>query len=161
MKAATIRELKLELSNRSSTELLEFCLLLSKFKIENKELLTYLLYEASDEATYIHNIKEEIAQQFQQINTSSYYFIKKSTRKILRNTNKFIRYSKKKETAVELLICFCSELKKIKPTMENNVSLVNIYNRQIMAIKKILPSLHDDLKYDYETELKAMMKLDE
>ena len=76
MKAATVRELKLELSNRSSAELLELCLRLSKFKKENKELLTYLLYEASDEATYIHNIKGEIAEQFEQINRSSYYFIK-------------------------------------------------------------------------------------
>ena len=53
MKAATVRELKLELSNRSSTELLELCLRLSKFKKENKELLTYLLFESYDEFEYI------------------------------------------------------------------------------------------------------------
>ncbi len=153
MKAATVRELKLELSNRSSIELLELCLRLSKFKKENKELLTYLLYEVSDEATYIRNIKEEIAEQFEQINRSSYYFIKKSTRKILRNTKKFIRYSKRKDTEVELLIYFCSELKKMKPSIENNVTLLNLFNRQIMLIRKILPTLHDDLKYDYEMEL--------
>jgi len=157
MKAATVRELKLELSNRSSSELLELCLRLSKFKKENKELLTYLLYEASDEATYIHNIKGEIAEQFEQINRSSYYFIKKSTRKILRNTKKFIRYSKKKETEVELLIYFCSELKKLRPSIANNVTLQNLFNRQILVVKKILPNLHEDLKYDYEMELNTFM----
>ena len=157
MKAATVRELKIELSNRSSTELLELCLRLSKFKIENKELLTYLLYEASDEATYIHNIKGEISEQFEQINRSSYYFIKKSTRKILRNTKKFIRYSKKKDTEVELLLYFCSELKNMRPSIENNIPLLNLFNRQILAIRKILPTLHDDLKHDYETELNTLL----
>ena len=157
MKAATVKELKLELSNRSSNELLELCLRLSKFKIENKELLTYLLYEASDEATYIQNIKGEIADQFEQVNRSSYYFIKKSTRKILRTTKKYIRYSKKKETEVELLLYFCSELKNMRPSMENNVPLVNLFNRQIVAIRKILPALHDDLKHDYETELNTLL----
>ena len=81
MKAATIRELKQELSIRSQGELLELCLRLSKFKKENKELLTYLLYEASNEAAYIENVKREIEYEFEQINRKSYYFIKKSVRK--------------------------------------------------------------------------------
>ncbi len=153
MKAATVRELKQELSNRSQTELLKLCLRLSKFKKENKELLTYLLYEASDEAAYIANVKNEIEHEFEQINKKSYYYIKKSVRKILRNIKKYIRYSKKKETEVELLIYFCSELKKMSPSVENNVALHNIYKRQIEAIKKALSSLHEDLQYDYEVEL--------
>ena len=153
MKAATIRELKHELSNRSQAELLELCLRLSKFKKENKELLTYLLYEASDEAAYIANVKKEIEHEFEQINKKSYYYIKKSVRKILRNIKKYIRYSKKKETEVELLIYFCSELKKMRPSVENNVALHNIYKRQIEAIKKTVSSLHEDLQYDYEVEL--------
>ncbi len=158
MKAATVKELKFELSNRSSTELLELCLRLSKFKKENKELLTYLLYEASDEAAYINSIKEVIEQQFEKINISSYYFIKKSARKILRNTKTYIRYSKKKETEVELLIYYCAELKKISSPIENNVTLQNLFNRQIALIRKILPSLHDDLKYDYEMELTGLLQ---
>lgn len=153
MKAATIRELKHELSNRSQAELLELCLRLSKFKKENKELLTYLLYEASDEAAYITNVKNEIEHEFEQINKKSYYYIKKSVRKILRNIKKYIRYSKKKETEVELLIYFCSELKKMRPSIEKNIALHNIFKRQIKAIKKTVSSLHEDLQYDYEVEL--------
>ncbi|MFK8008518.1 MAG: hypothetical protein AB8H03_19320, partial [Saprospiraceae bacterium] len=44
MKAATVKQIKDELNDRSPKELLEFCLRLSKFKKENKELLTYLLF---------------------------------------------------------------------------------------------------------------------
>ena len=44
MKAAGVKEIKKELNDRSKEELAELCLKLSKFKKENKELLTYLLF---------------------------------------------------------------------------------------------------------------------
>jgi hypothetical protein len=153
VKAASIRELKLELSSRSKGELLELCLHLSKFKKENKELLTYLLYEASDEPAYVESVKKEIEQLFEQVNKRNFYFIKKSVRKILRATKKYIQYSKKKETEVELLLCFCCELKKMRPSMKENIALNNIYKHQIEAIKKTISSLHEDLQFDYEAEL--------
>ena len=80
---------------------------MSRFKKENKELLTYILFESADEQSYIVSVKRGIDEEFEQINRSSTYFIKKSIRKILRNTRKYIRYSGKKETEVELLIYFC------------------------------------------------------
>jgi len=156
MKAATVREIKQELNNRPQEELVTLCLHLSKFKKENKELLTYLLYEASDEAAFIDGVKNEILDQFEEINISSYYFIKKSVRKILRLAKKYIRYSKKKETEVELLICFCSELKGMRPSMERNTTLLNLYNRQIAAIHKAVSFLHEDLKYDYLMEVEEL-----
>jgi len=157
MKTATVRELKQELSNQSHSELLELCLRLSKFKKENKELLTYLLYEADHEDGFIEGVKSEIEEQFTQININSYFYIKKSVRKILRNVKKYIRYSKNKETEVELLIYFCCELKKMKPSMKNNVSLLNIFNRQINLIRKSITTLHEDLRYDYEMELNELL----
>ena len=88
MKTATVTELKKELKTRSQEDLVEICLKLSKFKKENKELLTYLLYEADNEPLYIINVKQEIELQFLEINRKTPYFIKKSVRKILRNTKK-------------------------------------------------------------------------
>ncbi|MEN8125060.1 MAG: hypothetical protein ABFR32_07995 [Bacteroidota bacterium] len=153
MKTATVRELKKELNYRSQSELVELCLSLSKFKKENKELLTYLLFESSDEDAFIEGVKEEIKNNFEQINTKSYFYIKKSVRKILRNTKKYIRYSKKKETEVELLLYFCEELINMKPSIKYNVSLQNIYDRQKITIKKVVSTLHEDLQYDYGLEL--------
>lgn len=158
MKTATITELKKELVHQSQKELVTLCLHLAKFKKENKELLTYLLFEVSNEEAFITSIKNEIEFQFTQINTSSYYFMKKSIRKILRMTKKFIRYSKKKETEIALLIYFCIELKNIRPSMTKNVSLQNIFDRQIVMIKKAIATLHEDLQYDYRMELEEMME---
>ncbi|NOR87490.1 MAG: hypothetical protein GQ527_07770 [Bacteroidales bacterium] len=153
MKAASIKEIKQELANRPPNELLELCLRLSRFKKENKELLTYLLYEASDEEAYIKSVKSEIEKEFKLINTKTYYFIKKSVRKILRSTKKYIRYSKKKETEVELLIFFCAEMNNMEPSMEGSIALHNIFKRQIESIKKMTLGLHEDLQYDFQIEL--------
>ena len=157
MDTATVKELKEELKSRSHQELVELCLRLSVFKKENKELLTYLLFEASDEAAFIIAIKKEIQLGFQEINVKSFYYIKKSVRKILRSIKKYIRYSKKKETEVELLLCFCSELKKLRPSFDRNFALHNIFIRQVAAVKKSISTLHEDLQYDYNEELKELI----
>ena len=68
MKAAGVKAIKDDLKMRSKEELQELCLTLSKFKKENKEILTYLLFEAGDENYFIQAINEEI----EQINRISY-----------------------------------------------------------------------------------------
>jgi len=157
METATVKELKEELKTRSHKELLDLCLRLSVFKKENKELLSYLLFESSDEEVFIRTIKKDIHQSFMAINKDSFYYIKKSIRKILRETKKIIRYSKKKETEVELLLCFCFELKKLRPSFENNFTLHNIFIKQVAIIRKVISTLHEDLQYDYKSELNDIL----
>lgn len=156
MKAVTVKELKEELTERSPKELRELCLRLSKFKKENKELLTYLLFESSDEAAYIEGVKREVDEQFKLINKKSQYLIKKSLRKILRNVRKHNRYSLKKETEVELLIYFCLKLKKFTPSIHRNTGLQNLYIGQVVNIRKKLTALHEDLQSDFEEGLKDL-----
>ncbi len=149
MKAATVKQIKEELVERSPKELVELCLHLSKFKKENKELLTYLLYEAGDEANFVKELKIEIDEQFENVNRKNYYFMKKGIRKILTNIKKHIRYSKNKETEVELLIYFCISLKQFSPSYRNNLMIRNLYRRQVDLIKKKVAKLHEDLQFDY------------
>ncbi|MFC4721655.1 hypothetical protein ACFO5O_04960 [Geojedonia litorea] len=149
MKAVTVANIKKELQHRSTEELMELCLRLAKFKKENKELLTYLLFESHDENGYIETVKSHVDEQFELINTKSYFYIKKSVRKILRSIKKFARYSLKKETEVELLLYFCDKLKSFEPSIDHNVTLTNIFERQMAMIKKIASTLHEDLQYDY------------
>jgi hypothetical protein len=157
MKAVSIKELKDELKNCAPSEVRDLCLQLARFKKENKELLTYLLFEASDESLYIVNVKQEVDDQFQLINKKTPYLIKKSFRKILRTIRKYSKYSKKKETEVELLVYFCNRLKKFTPSVGNNTGLYNFYLRQIEAIRKKVPLLHEDLQFDYKEVLDKLM----
>jgi hypothetical protein len=157
MKPVTIKKIKDELHYKSSQELIELCLKLSKFKKENKELLSYLLFDVEDEATYIYNVNEYSTLLFGDINTKSFFYIRKSVRKILKLTKKYIRYSKKKETEVELLLHFCKELKKLSPSISNSPRLLNVYNRQLILIKKAIATLHEDLQYDYQLEFDQLL----
>ena len=88
MKTVTVKELKQELTYRTPKELRDLCLRLSRFKKENKELLTYLLFESADELSYIEGVKKEMDEEFEQVNKTTYYYIKKSVRKNLNNTRK-------------------------------------------------------------------------
>ena len=158
MKSVSLKELSQELTYRTPMELRELSLRLARFKKENKELLTYLLFESADELAYVNSIKKEMDEEFDQINTTSYYFIRKSVRKILKNTRKYIRYSQKKQTEVDLLLHFCARLKKLSPSIRGNTALMNLYRRQIDTITKKVSLLHEDLQYDYGIELCELKK---
>lgn len=153
MKSVTLKELSQELTYRTPKEVRDLCLRLARFKKENKELLTYLLFEAGSELAYVQSVKKELDEEFAQINRTSYFYIRKSIRKILKNTRKYIRYSQKKQTEVELLLHFCTRLKSLSPPIDRNASLMNLYNRQIDTIIKKVSTLHEDLQYDYGSEL--------
>ncbi len=153
MKAVTLREIKQELNTLSTQEIQELCLRLSRFKKENKELLTYLLFESHNESGYIESVKSYIDEAFELINRDSYFYIRKSVRKILRNIKKYVRYSQNKETEVELLLYFCQKLKDFTPSINKSVQLQNMYNRQLLLAKKIISKLHEDLQYDYNVML--------
>jgi len=156
MKAVSVVTIRKELKHKSNQELAELCLRLSRFKKENKELLTYLLFEADSEEGYIESVKVEIDEQFEIMNTNSYFYIKKSVRKILRNTKKYIRYSLNKETEVELLLYFCKKLKTMSPSISRNTTLTNLYDRNIEAVTKKILNLHEDLQYDYNMQLEEI-----
>ena len=156
MRSSTVHELKQELSTLKAAEVTALCLRLSRFKKENKELLTYLLFEAHDTAAYIRSVKETMAVQFTEINKSNVYYVKKTLRKILRTAKKYIRYSGLDIVEVEVLIYFCETMKDLNIPINKNPVLLNIYQHQIKNIHKALEGMHEDLQFDYQ---KAVNKL--
>ncbi|MFM9909880.1 MAG: hypothetical protein ACKVOW_11050 [Chitinophagaceae bacterium] len=149
MKTASIHELKQELLVIKPVELLNLCLRLSKFKKENKELLTYLLFEANNENGYVAGVKQEIDELFSTINLSQLYFAKKSLRKIARIINKYCRYSGINETEIELRIYFCELIKDSGIPISKNPVIKNLYDSQVKKICSIVETLHEDLQYEF------------
>lgn len=156
MKVASINDLKQELGNLSAAELTDVCVRLAKFKKENKELMNYLLFESHDEHAYIEVVKKEISEQFTEINQSNLYFAKKSIRKILRTTGKYIKYTASKEMEISLLLHFCNTLKASGIPFHNSAALHNLYLAQLKKISKTIDTLHEDLQYDYRKMLKDL-----
>ncbi len=83
METASLSEIKKELKVLSPQQLQEILLRLAKYKKENKELLSYLLFEAFNQQAFIQSVKEEIDEQFMHLNHSSFYLAKKTLRKAL------------------------------------------------------------------------------
>jgi hypothetical protein len=149
MKAASVNELKQELKSSTPAELLEMCMRLARFKKENKELMTYLLFEAHDPEAFIRSVKAEMDECFEDVNTSGVYLAKKTLRKILRIVNKHIRYSGLATVEIELLAHFCEQMKELGLPIDRNPVLQNMYMNQLKRIHKAIGTLHEDLQYDY------------
>lgn len=156
MKSASISELKKELKSRDSGEILEICARLIKYKKENKELLTYLLFESEDEQEYIRGIKEEMDGQFEGMNQDTLYYIKKSVRRILRTLNKYLRFSGNLETEAELRIYFCKKIQDMDIDLSRSNALHNLYSMQIKKVGLAIAKMHEDLQYDYRKELEKL-----
>jgi hypothetical protein len=156
MQTSSLAQLKKELQTVPQPQLIELCVRMAKFKKDNKELLHYLLFEATDEAQYIGEVKKETAELFSEINKSHAYYAKKTIRKILRGVNKHIKYSGQPQTAVELLIDFCYHMRKLGRLVTGSTQLSNLYEAQLRKIESNLKKLHEDIQYDYRKELEKL-----
>jgi hypothetical protein len=153
MRAASSTEIKAKLKNLSQPELLEICLRLARFKKENKELLTFQLFESDDITSFISSSKEEITQSFSQINTTNLYWAKKSLRRILRETNKLVRYAGDKQVEVELLLHYCLSLQQSGIEFHKSPALLKLYLNLLKKIRTTIENMHEDLQYDYMKDL--------
>jgi hypothetical protein len=154
MKAATSNEIKQELKGLSSANLIELCLRLARFKKENKELLTYLLFESHDEPGYIKMLQADIDEKFATIDPSPVSKAKKEYRKILRLINRQIKYIGSKSASVELLLYFTMKLRDQEQTLHPR--LQTLFLQQITKAEKLLPLIDDDLQFDYRQKIEAL-----
>jgi len=156
LKTATINEIKKELAALEQGQVHALCMRLAKFKKDNKELLTYLLFEAHDEQAYVNDAKRETGEQFRALSNMNVYYIKKSVRRILRTVNKQIKYSGLPTTELALRIHFCQQMKEASIPMDKSVVLANLYQQQLNKIGKALGKLEEDLQCDYQAEIENL-----
>ena len=156
MKAASISELKQELTNLPPKEVIELCIRLARYKKENKELLNYLLFEAFDQDGYIANVKKEIDEAFVELPKSTPYLNKKSLRKVLRSISKYTKHTGSKQAEVEMLLHFCRNVKSSGIKIYKSAALTNLYAQQLKKIHAAFESLHEDLLYDYKKQLQEV-----
>lgn len=152
MKAASIAELKKGLVRLDQGELLEACLRLARFKKDNKELLTYLLFLSADEAGFANMLCGEIDQQFKLTPNAN----KKTLRKMIRWINKCMRFTKVKDTEIQVRLHFCRKLRSSETPMRNSRVIINMYNMQLKKVRRVIEKMHDDIKNDVEREIRKL-----
>ncbi|HEY4064391.1 MAG TPA: hypothetical protein VGM30_20940 [Puia sp.] len=157
MKAASIQEIRQELSSLSPSRLSEICLRLARFKQDNKELLTYLLFESDDEGRYIANVKKDIDTGFGDLPKPNLYLTKKTLRKVVRTTLKQIRYAGSPQTEVEVLLYFLGKVKDSGIPIASSPVMLNLYRQQLKKVQSTLSTLHEDLQYDYRKSLDKLV----
>lgn len=155
MKAASVKEIKEQLNSLSASQLLHFCMRLAKYKKDNKELLSYLLFYEQDENGFILDVKAEIDLLFESVHTTHLYAAKKTIRKIIRVANKYARYSGHKTTELTILIYLIHRIGTANIPLDKSVALMNMYQSLIKKSKLIIGVLHEDLQYDFNKELSA------
>lgn len=140
-------------------DLVQVSLRMAKYKKENKELLSYLLYESSDEQAFIESILLDMEQQFGDLSDQGSYKLMKQIRKIGRNISKPIKYSGLPATQVEILIQYCKHLKPWIKKKPNLTALQNLYMQQIKKIDRAMEKLHEDLQYDYQRDIENLKQV--
>lgn len=158
MKAASITQIKKELGNLSTMQLASLLNRLIKHKIENKELISYLLFDADDITGYLSLIKQELDETIQQLDFRNGYLTKKGLRKCLRNIAKYSRFMASKDAEVELLVHFCKSIKSKGLNINSPRPIQYIFQQTIEKIGKLLPSVHEDLQNDYIYEILNITK---
>ena len=156
MKAVSINEIKKELAHLDSKSLQDLLMRVAKYRLENKELLTYLLFEAHNESAYITMVKSEIDQLFEGLPKGNVYYVKKSLRKILRITNKQIKYSGQATTEVELRLYFCLKVISAGIPLHQSQVLTNLFEKQVKKLETVIGKLPEDLRYDYQSDLQSL-----
>ena len=156
MKAATVHEIKQELAALPAPRLAELILQLAKFKKENKELLSFLLFESADLSAHIANVKKEMDLGFEELPKPNVYLTKKTLRKVLRITTREIRYTGSPQAEVELLTHFCRMVRETRIPLDKSPVLTNMYNNQVKKIRSVIATMHEDLQFEYLRDLKKL-----
>lgn len=149
MEAASIAELKKVLVQLDRGDLLDACLRLARFKKDNKELLTYVLFLSADEQAYVDGLCEQIDEQFALTPNAH----KKTLRKIIRWIDKWVRFSGNKETEAQVRLHFCHALKASDTPFRRSKVMANMYLGQLRKVRKAIEKMHDDAKLDFEDQL--------
>jgi hypothetical protein len=156
MKSASLAHIRKELKTLSREEIVELCEALIRYKRDNKELLNYLLFESVDEDSYANAIKVDVSEAFAATNTSGFYLAKKSIRRALRIADKYIKYSERPETELDVRLHFCEEMNALDINFKRSKVLVNLYERQLVKIKDVYSDLHEDLQFEFKSRVEAV-----
>ena len=156
MKAASVKELKAALDNLPETELASLCLRLIKFKKENKELATYVLFDEGNETSYVASVTGALDALFADVHPTNPFYAKKTLRKIVRSAARYSKYSNEPTTAVEVLLFLAERMRPVIAGLKRSTAVENIYLGVIKKIQKLTAALHEDLQYDYSQQLSKL-----
>lgn len=156
MEVASIFQLKRELLNLDHSQVVEICLKMAKGTKQAKEQLNYLIFRSHDLDNYLSENKIEIENLVHEV-PRNFYFAKKQLRKILKETSKQIKFSGSPRIEIELLIHFLVSCHAAGFNFNAHPIIANMAKSQIKKINKAILKLHEDLQFDYNSQLSDVL----
>jgi len=100
--------------------------------------------------------KELVDEAFTELPKPNIYLTKKTLRKILRITNRYIKYSGSRQVEANLLIHFCNRMKSLGMADTKSPVLNKLYEMQLKKIRTAMKTLHEDIQYDLQKEIDGL-----
>jgi hypothetical protein len=152
-----LSDLKKELADLSKPELIKLCLRVAKLKRENKELLSYLIFDSEDPLFYAQKLKPEIKEVFEQPFQHAYY-LTKSIRKVMRIITKYYRFTSNKQGETELLIYLVEEFYQSWRYEYRYQALGKVIFRCLEKAQSNLKKIDEDFRADFEDPINELVK---
>jgi hypothetical protein len=157
LRSPSLNDVRKELQELPPKRLAELCVTLARYKKDNKEYLSYLLFDSHDKSRFVAEVKQQVNELFAELKgQSNLYYLKKSLRKILRIINRYCKYIADKGLAAELHIYFCQQIREEGIPFKKSQLLLNMYEQELKKINTLISSLHEDLQSDYRYDLEKI-----
>jgi len=156
MRSASVKEIKDELAALPHRELVALLQRLARFKQENKELLTYLLFESKDLDGYLTAVRQEMLEGMHDIRPRQAWLAKKTIRKTLRIAMKHVRLSASRQAEADLLIHFLRLVVDSGIDLSANPVVLNLCHKQVRKAWAAIEALHEDLQFEYRQAVERL-----
>ncbi|UJP64139.1 hypothetical protein [Mongoliitalea daihaiensis] len=148
-----IAEIKKAIGYMDEKELKTLLLDIIGFTTDNKRYAYFKLHEQQDENFFLVESKEFLLQEFYKGNNSNYWTGKKSLQKLRSTLNKLLKFTKRKDQQLELILYFCQQTKEFGYLDHRHPVIDNLYGVQLRKVENLISKLHEDLQYDYQLQL--------
>jgi hypothetical protein len=159
MRSASVKEIRDELAALPHRELVGLLQRLARFKQENKELLTYLLFESKDLDGYLAAVRQEMLEAMLDIRPRQAWLAKKTIRKTLRIAVKHVRLSASRQAEADLLLHFLRLVVDSGIDLSANPVVLNLCHAQARKARSAIEALHEDLQFEYRMDSERLEAL--
>jgi hypothetical protein len=151
-----ITEIKKAINYLDEKELKSLLLDIIGFTTDNKRYAYFKLHEQQDEGFFLAETKELLLQEFTKCYHTNYWTGKKLLQKLRGILNKLLKFTKRKDQQLELIIYFCQQAEAFGYLRYKHPVIQNLYAVQLKKAESLISKLHEDLQYDYEQQLEEL-----
>lgn len=151
-----IAEIKKAVSYLDEQELRALLMDIIGFSTDNKRFAYFKLHEQQDEQFFLVESKEFLLQEFFKAVNTNFWTGKKSLQKLRSTLNKLLKFTKRKDFQLELILYFCQQAKEFGYLSYKHPVIDNLYATQLRKAESLISKLHEDLQYDYQQQVEEL-----